>query len=168
MIHILGRRHRRRRRDNHWESSTCAKRRQAKHSAIVAQHQKLFGAAIDNCDETTQCDSQAAMLSDSSIASSALSHQQLAHLSWPEEEHCVRHCTPRTCLGNGLIPLPLPSGAGSASAAASSSSSSSSMALTCLSANQTQPPSRRTSNSDQQLSISNCQRERERDLSVCA
>lgn len=163
MIHILGRRRRRRRRDNHWESSTCAKRRQAKHSAIVAQHQKLFGAAIDNCDETTQCDSQAAMLSDSSSASSPLSDPQLAHLSWPEEEHCVRHCTPRTCLGNGLITLPLPSGAGSAS----SSSSSSSMALTCLSANQTQPPSRRTANSDQQLFISNCQSREIPERSVC-
>lgn len=46
VIHILGRR-----RDNHWESSTCSKRRRPRrHSAwIVAQHQKLFGAAIDNC-----------------------------------------------------------------------------------------------------------------------
>lgn len=161
MIHILGRR-RRRRRDNHWESSTCCKRRQPRHSAwIVAQHQKLFEAAIDNCDDNAMRlpSSYAQRLSDFTVLGfvpvvrSAAGPFILARRG----AHCVRHCTPRTCLGKGLHTLPLPLASGAASAAASSSSSSSAMALTCLSANQTQPPSRRTSNSNQQLSIFNCQ-----------
>lgn len=147
------------RRDNHWESSTCAKPWEEEASKalgwIVAQHQKLFGAAIDNCDDNAmRLPSSSSVSPQTTPLLRPSNDPQVAHLSWAEEEHCVRHCTPRTCLGWPL-----------AMAMAHCIGRrllrcflwcTASMALTCLSANQTQPPSRRTSNSDLQLQIEYC------------